>query len=513
MKSFCSKALVIAPVLLSFALPSYSVSEITPVIDVSRAEISSPNNDMSPYGSTMSLTSHPIVATARHENLSNGQSDYTGTGELYEWLLYPEDPNLILLGGKESNFGDINTATSNWTIPTPVDFQIDGTNVDELVVYNHGLVEVVSSSDGVLAWASVAPDFIDYRENAQQYNLISVRTRESIILVTYELKNHSDAASSWTVKGQVRINTELPSIGHKLDKSSFSDALFNLTSGELSCEIRHQGLFYNSKGTPAEFKTRASEADAAFQNNTSNVCEITEDGEILLGFYNDPSFEDPELPEFEHYSSAESTFFGIELSEQETYTTMLRHTATGVWGTGKSDWSIPVTFITAGNAEFHISFNELSGENVLLEVPETGAHMINMTITNTGESQGRPVVTMYISQDDLNSVAERVSLVHGFDGECAVTDSDQIECISAETVQPGDSISFDITTMISEEGQSQYFSMSACSENALGCDYTNLEVRVATNSSTESDSGSSGGGAMFFLTLLALPLLRRRQLA
>ncbi|MEC8102488.1 MAG: hypothetical protein VX133_01940, partial [Pseudomonadota bacterium] len=325
--------------------------------------------------------------------------------------------------------------------------------------------------------------------------------------------NHSDAASSWTVKGQVRINTELPSIGHKLDKSSFSDALFNLTSGELGCEIRHEGLFYHSKGTPAGFKTRASEADAAFQNNTSNVCEITEDGEILLGFYNDPSFEDPELPEFEHYSSAESTYFGIELSEQETYTTMLRHTATGVWGTGKSDWSIPVTFITAGNAEFHISFNELSGENVLLEVPETGAHMINMTITNTGESQGRPVVTMYIGQDDLNSVAERVSLVHGFDGECAVTDSDQIECISAETVQPGDSISFDITTMISEEGQSQYFSMSACSENALGCDYTNLEVRVATNSSTESDSGSSGGGAMFLLTLLALPLLRRRQLA
>lgn len=511
MKSFCSKALAIAPVLLSFALPAYSVSEITPVIDVSRAEISSPNNDMSPYGSTMSLTSHPIVATARHENLSNGQSDYIVTDELYEWLLYPEDQNLILLGGKESNFGDINTAQSSWTIPTPVDFQIDGTDVDELVVYNHGLVEVVSSTDGVLAWASVAPDFIDYRENANLHNLISVRTRGSIILVTYELKNHSDATSSWTVKGQVRINTELPSIGHKLDKSSFSDALFNLTAGELGCEIRHEGLFYHSKGTPAGFKTRASEADAAFQNNTSNVCEITAGGEILLGFYNDPSFEDPELPEFEYYSSMEPDLYAIQLSEQETYTTMLRHTATGVWGTGKSDWSLPVTFLTAGNAEFQISFNELSGENVLLEVPETGAHMINMTITNTGESQGRPVVTMYIGQDDLNSVAERVSLVHGFDGECAVTDSDQIECISAETVQPGDSISFDITTMISEEGQSQYFSMSACSENALGCDYTNLEVRVATNSSPESDSGSSGGGAMFWLTLLALPLLRLRR--
>ena len=514
MKSFCSKALAIAPVLLSFALPSYSVSEITPVIDVSRAEISSPNNDMSPYGSTMSLTSHPIVATARHENLSNGQSDYIVTDEQYEWLLYPEDQNLILLGGKESNFGDINTATSSWTIPTPVDFQVDGTDVDELVVYNHGLVEVVSSSDGVLAWASVAPDFIDYRENAQQYNLISVRTRESIILVTYELKNHSNAASSWAVKGQVRINTELPSIGHKLNKNSFSDSLFNLTSGELGCEIRHEGLFYHSKGTPAELKTRASEAEAAFQSNTSNVCEITGDGEILLGFYNDPSFEDPELPDFEYYSSAEPTLSGIQLSEQETYTTMLRHTATGVWGTGKSDWSTPVTFLTAGNAEFQISFNELSGENVLLEVPDAGSHNINVTITNTGETQGRPVVSMYIGQDEFNSVAERVSLIHGFNGECdqGGFDSDVIECAWAETIQPGDSISFDITTMISEEGQSQYFSMSVCSENALGCDNTNLEIRIATNSSPEGSSGSSGG-AMFWLTLLALPLLRLRRTA
>ena len=471
---------------------------------------------MSPYGSTMHLTSHPIVATARHENLSNGQSDYIVTDELYEWLLYPEDQNLILLGGKESNFGDINTAQSSWTIPTPVDFQIDGTDVDELVVYNHGLVEVVSSTDGVLAWASVAPDFIDYRENANLHNLISVRTRESIILVTYELKSHSNAASSWTVKGQVRINTELPSIGHKLNKSSFSDALFNLTSGELGCEIRHEGLFYHSKGTPAGFKTRASEAEAAFQNNTSNVCEITEDGEILRGFYNDPSFEDPELPEFEYYSAMEPELYAIQLIEQKTYTTLLRHTATGVWGAGKSDWSTPVTFLTAGNAEFQISFNELSGENVLLEVPDAGAHIINLTVTNTGESQGQPVISMFIGQDDFNSVAERVSLIHGFNGECDQSefDSDVIECTSAETIQPGESISFDITTVISEDGQSQYLAMSACTEHSsLGCDITNLEIRLANDSAPENGSGSSGGGAMFWLTLLALPLLRLRRSA
>lgn len=468
---------------------------------------------MSPYGSTMSFTSDPVVATARHENLSNGQSDYIVTDEQYEWLLYPEDQNLILLGGKESNFGDINTAQSSWTIPTPVDFQIDGTDVDELVVYNHGLVEVVSSTDGVLAWASVAPDFIDYRENAKQYNLISVRTKESIILVTYELRSHSNAASYWTVKGQIRINTELPSIGHKLNKSSFSDSLFNLTSGELGCEIRHEGLFYHSKGTPAGFKTRASEADAAFQNNTSNVCEITDDGEVLLGFYNDPSFEDPELPEFEYYSSAESTLSGIQLNEQETYTTMLRHTATGVWGTGKSDWSTPVTFVTAGNAEFQLSFNGLSGENVILEVPDAGAHIINMTITNTGESQGRPVVSMYMGQDDFDSVAERVSLIHGFNGECDQSEynNDEIECTSAEIVQPGESISFDITTVLSEEGQPQYLAMSACSEHSLGCDITNIEIRLADDSAPENGSGSSGGGAMFWLTLLALPLLRLRR--
>ena len=519
MKSFCSKALAIAPVLLSFASPSYSVSEITPVIDVQRAEISSPGNGISHYENNLYLTSHPIVAISRHENISGGQSDYIVTDELYEWLLYPQDQNLILLGGKESNFGDIGTAQSSWTIPTPVDFQIDGTDVDELIVYNHGLVEVISSSEGVLAWASIAPDLIEYRQNDQTYNLISVRTRESIILVTYELKSHANAPSSWSFNGQIRINTELPSIGHKLDKSSFDDSLFNLTSGEFGCEIRHEGVFHHSKGTPAALKERASEAPADFQSNTSNVCEINGSGEVLLGFYNDPSFEDPEIPEFERYDSAETTRL-VSLNEGVTYTAVLRQHATGLWGTGISDWSEPVNFFTAGNVELQISLNGLSGENAILEVPGAGEHTISVQITNTGEAPVRPVFSMFVGENSLENVPERVSLFSNFNGDCAVkeNDSGSIECTSNEVIEPGESTFFEISTLITEEQNLKYYTMSACSAANLevgNCHYTNFEVRVGNGPETDrgNDSGSSGGGAMFWLTLLALPLLRLRRKA
>jgi len=504
-------ALVAAPMfsVLAFAPSSLAIEEVPPLIEVYQPTI------VTPYSGVVDPDNAAFVANSISAYTQGGDiyAEYEATDTQNEWLIYPTDSQLMLFGGKESNFGDIDSAQYDWTIDSPIDFEIDGIPAEIIRIYNHGLVELYSLSGTKLAWASVAPDYIDYRRNAQEYNLISLRAADDFIFITFELESHSNASSTWNVVGQIVIDTNKPGIGFKLNKENFDDPLFNVAEGELACELRLGGEYYWAKGSPAGFKAEAAEnTPEGFENNTSYACEITPAGEFQYAYYTNPEPAAPELPELLHLQTSEDSITTSELTPGTGYTAMLRQHATGEQGTAYSVWSDPVNFFTADDSEFQISFNGVSGENVSLTFPNVGDNTINVKITNTGEGTAQPVVSVFFEQSQLETVAERVSLLHGISGECVEDEasSNTIECTLDETLQPGDSIEFNITTVISEELNSQYYWLSACSaaNRELGdCDTTYLDVTVVTNSSS-----SAGGGAMFWLTLLALPLLRIRRI-
>lgn len=506
-------ALIAAPMfsVLAFAPASSAIEEQPPLIEVYQPTV------VTPYSGVVDPDNAAFIANSISAYSQGGgiSAEYEATDTQNEWLIYPTDSQLMLFGGKESNFGDIDSAQYDWTIDSPIDFEIDGIPAEIIRIYNHGLVELYSLSGTKLAWASVAPDYIDYRRNAQDYNLTSLRAADDFIFITYELESHPNASSTWNVIGQIVIDTTKPGIGFKLNKENFDDPLFNVAEGELACELRLGGEYYWAKGSPAGFKAEAAEnAPEGFENNTSYACEITPAGEFQYAYYTNPQPVGTQLPEFLHLQTSEDSITTSELTPGTGYTAMLRQQATGEQGTAYSVWSDPVDFFTADDSEFQISFNGLSGENVSLSFPEVGDHTINANITNTGEGPAQPVVSVFFGQSQLETVAERVSLVHGINGECTEkeTDSNDIECTLDEILEPGESIDFNMTTLVSEEQSYQNYSFSVCSaaNRELGnCDTVYLDVSFARSSN--SSGSSSGGGAMFWLTLLALPLLRLRR--
>ena len=516
MKSFSStKALLIASSLAVLAPAVNAISVSQHIIDVSTPEIFSPEMGMNPE--SVSLTSSDLIAETVQDGARNS---YTVTSQRNEWLIYQEDVNLQLFGGKESNLGDISTAQSSWTIPTPISFSIDGTTVDSIRIYNHGKVEVVSSGGTILAWASVAPDHMDYRKNAQQYNLISVRVNHPVILVTYEMESHSNASSSWQMKGQVRINTSLPSIGHRLNKSNFDDPLFNVTAGEFACEIRHNGSYYHSWATPAGLKERSLTAPSGFENNTSNVCEIS-GGEVILGWYNNSAFDDPYLPEFRYVQTeGTNTLEESGFLELQNYTALVRQQAIGDLGSGFSAWSTPQQFYTGSRGpdivftgnEYEVTYD---GSPSFTIAPEAGELFVSGYITNTAEVAIQPVIYIGFSSylTDLNPIISDVT-INGVEGSCAATDNrnDAYQCEWPDTIEPGSGVSFS-ATVYKTPGVAGDIALSTdiyCVDGTGSeyyCGFSPLYVQVAG----PSESDSSGGGSVFWLTLLALPLLRLRR--
>jgi len=346
--------------LLSLTLGLFPLSALaTQTVSVTRPEVLAPVAD-SVYeaGSIVELEGSDMFATVTISGPTvNGESSYEITAETHEWLIYEQNPDLILLGGNESNLGDIGSSRAEWKIETPIAFSVDDTPVTHITIQNSGYVELNSSTGARLGAAAVQPDLIGNRSNANEYNLISVLTTGSQILINYAFASHEDAPDSWSTIAQVVIDTDLPSIGFKLDRADFNDPLFDLTSGLLSCAILASGQYDLEVETPAMFKSAAAARTTDLQANTSMQCSSI-NGVLTRTPYSNPQITTADLPALVHLTGTEKTNGTAALQPDTTYLAMVRHHADGYLDPAISEWSEPVSFSVAADPSVVVPVEE-----------------------------------------------------------------------------------------------------------------------------------------------------------
>lgn len=512
-----AKALLLASSLAILAPASNAVSvESSTRIETATPSIFSPYQDDIVAPGYVEFAGSAPQAWAYGDWLADGYIDYQSydDGERHEWIIFERDDNLILLGGKESNFHDVGSAAETFSIEPPIEFSIDGKAIDQISIESRGYVALYSLTDGIMGAAIVAPDLIGYRTHSNDYNLISVRTVGTDILITFEFESYENNTTNWNTTAQVVIDTVTPSIGFKLDKTNFNDPLFDLENGQLGCGITVNDIYEPTIFNPAEMKLSAAER-IANNDNTSMVCTIV-DGSEDIQLYVTPQPTDPLLPEF-IFGEGTSDFLSEaagepnivrvgELLPSTEYTAMLRHHVRGVWGTGISSWSEPVDFKTADGSEFSVAFSGegFTSEQQTYTFDSTGEHTITVTLTNDGTTAGNPIVALgnYSGSGQLPSFSDALQL-----GTCDEnTDYGLFSCVTPFIVNVDGTVTFDLNINVKSKGSMQ-LGLSACSESrreAGLCSETIFTVQVKSGD-------DSGGGSAFWFLLLSLPLTLLRR--
>ena len=210
----------------------------------------------------------------------------------------------------------------------------------------------------------------------------------------------------------------------------------------------------------------------------------------------------------------------------QNYTALVRQQAIGDLGSGFSDWSTPQQFYTGNRGpdivftgnEYEASYDYSSPGEYFQEIsvdPEAGQLSVSGYITNTAAVAIQPVFYIGFSSylTDLNPIISDVT-INGVEGSCEATDirNDAYQCEWPEMIEPGSGVSFSATVNKTPgvTGDIDIGTNIYCLDGAGDEQYCGSSIlRVQVGESGESDS--SGGGSVFWLTLLALPLLRLRR--
>jgi hypothetical protein len=477
--------------------------------------------EISGTAASATRTGPPTVAIAVAES-----EDYPVSLDTAEWLFFEPQENLTLLGGYKQSSADLYTSEKTWTIPSPLNFTIDGSTVSQLSITNHGTVELLDETDAILAKVSAQPYYTSSIQSAEPNALISVKKEsDTLMTITWGLASSDGADVEWTGKFQAVIETIKPTVGFKMSYSDFEDPFFTLGAETLSCYIRFSESLMGGRYKLSDLKSRhdndssSTSSRACFYNEASGE-DFSVEG-IYTSQFNTPAPSDQSLPTFLEVSTTENphTLTSDEALEPGTkYGALLRYSMNdGDSFNAYSAWSEQIEFTTELNTEYAMSANATSA------FTQGVAKTLTFTLTNNGSDAGEPRAEVRLPFNVLSGVKGtfNAAMAEGITASCNTSVIGTITTLGCtlKGLAAGESADFTATITLNDLG-SQDIEYRVCEtllEGCTGASYNTLNVTVSAQASEapgnedDTSSSSSGGGSTFWFLLLGLPLTLLRR--
>jgi hypothetical protein len=503
-------------------------------------EIDSPANESTDTSTTPIVSGSSPSATVSYDDTT----DVPVNLESAEWLFYKPVDGMQLLGSAVIYGSELYTGPEI-SIPTPIEFSIDGIAVSKITITNYGRVGLYSEGNIPLADAKVSPDSRNMIKlggaELIQLNIIGNR----YITVTWPFENSTDDPLEWAGTFQVVIDTQAPAIGIHLESftsADFSSSFFDKTAASMQCSMRiNSASIY-------DFFSLSYLADS--WGHTTYNC-YNANGALANSFYTAPSFLITSAPEIKRIIAPSNPYTLDEsdkLAPLTTYEAIMRYEVSDSSDPeliSYSPWAKAVSFATGLDSNYAIS---ISGTPTFEPaVTET----LTFSLENTGSDAGSPKITVSLPFSIFSGIdsvgggdVEQAlnTRVVGGSGSCAVevgvSEPTIVSCTANELAAGATlSMSVDVTfatesTQTIEYGvcetltddcdsltlESVTFSVSAAEETTGNNEEQSPDNTVGSSSGNGADnsgSGSSSGGAFGALILAlcsGLLFTRRRKL-
>lgn len=504
-------AAAIAPTALGGA--SYTFIPDTPSIEA-------------PADASIDIALHPEIsgsAPAAKERF-NTANDYSVTLASAEWLFYEHDENLTILGGFENLYPDFSNSYKFWLIESPIEFTIDGEAVTHLEITNSGEVTLVNANRDTLGRVIVSSDNAHQVQSALATDIIELRQiSPTLVTVTWYLENSTNSGTTWTNTLQAVLDSDGPKLGFKMTQDDFASDYFNLTETKLACYMREGGSEFSGIEISAALLKAAHNDNS--QSGTSRVCYTDEasaqsGGDLIkVSQYanNDLLGETTTFTELTVGTNPYQMQTDESFSPGTEYDAVLRYLVTDGYATGKSAWSDEITFSTELNSAYTLDLPSTAGIEV--GVPAD----LTFTVNSTGEHGGAPKIEVVLPFNAIDSLNGSLSDFFDADTEnaeanCGVSIISDDTILSCTTLMDaGDSDTVDLTATFYAAGSYDVeyrvceTKLDRCNDVAYQALAVEIEAEAQVDPTTDGSGSSSSGGAMFWLTLLALPLLRLRR--
>lgn len=505
-------------------------------------DIDSPADESTATSTTPVLSSSNPSATVYYDDTA----DVPVNLESAEWLFYEPVEGMQLLGSAVI-YGTEQYNVPEISIPTPIEFSIDGIAVSKITIANYGRVGLYSEANTPLADAKVSPDSRSMIKLSGweliQLNVIGNR----YITVSWPFENSTNDPLQWSGTFQAVIDTQAPAIGIHLssfNSADFSSSLFDKTAESMQCSMRINSAHYYDAFSLSYL------ADS--WGHTTYNC-YNSGGTLANSSYVNPSFLVPSDPEVNRVIAPSNPYTLDESDKLEpltSYEAIMRYEVSDSSDPdliSYSPWAKAVSFTTGLDSSYAISINE--PPTFKPAVTET----LIFSVENTGSDAGSPKITVSLPFSILSGIdsvgggdveqALNTRAVGG-SGSCVVevgVAGPTLVTCTADELAAGASLNMSVDVTFATES-TQTIEYGACETLTDDCNNLALESTTFTVSSDDEtvpsneeqspdntggsssgngadDSGAddSGSGGAFGSLVLALCsgllFTRRRKLA
>ena len=434
-----------------------------------------------------------------------------------EWIpIVDPDANTIYFGGQQttpvSNFNQLPESSFQYDIPASQEMIFNETRVRRLKIKAFGVVELLSESDEIIATIFAQPDSLEKLEPSALHPFIALNSKADSVVIRWDFSSgHFVDDSTFAIEANI-LNSGIVELRLKLESTlSYS---YRFTGGRFGVEIgsvgRYQSLSVWGSDTmdPLSYYGDFGFSFQKVDNNSIYHSELADKNLI-----SEPANLSNKV--------ASETITTIEMLEPfSTYQLYARHvtqhseeSGDGINKVFYSDLSAPVTFETA-RSKYRIAMT--SDSTVISGSKAT----VSFVLTNEGTYPGEPRVKLtlpvkVIGIEEGNSVNQELE-GNIESGECASVlenrESISLSC-SGVVLAPGESTNLRMSLTFNQAGEIPVVT-SICETLIDNCDMPELQQSLLTVSEQSSPQGSdSSGGTVFWLTFLALPLMRLRRTA
>lgn len=440
-----------------------------------------------------------------------------------EWILIEQpDQNTIYFGGQQtspaSSFSQLPEISFQYDIPQTQEMIFNEVQVRRLKIRASGIVELLSNTDEVIATIYAQPDSLDKLAPSALHPFISVKAITDSVVIRWDFSSALfGGAPIFAIETNI-FNSGVVDLRLKIESTLSYSLLFSFfTSGRVGVEIG-SARFYRPLSTWGSDTMGPS----SYYNGFGYRFQKESNGRIYYAELADKNLISEPVNSSDLITSDSDTFTST-LRPFSTYQVYARHVAQYSEEAGDeantivySDLSAPVSFETA-RSKYRIE--PISDSTPIAKSKAT----VRFVLTNEGTYTGEPQVGITLPYGALE-LAEDGSVDQELEGVIengnCVSFAENSEIVgvtcSGISLAPGESASLSINLEFNQAAEVPVLSTicETLTDNCAIPEEHQSVITVAERSSAQGSNGSSsGGGAMLWLTLLTLPLLRLRRVA